>query len=468
MKCSFDSLSAALDSGAPIYGVSRGFGPLAEFQADADVHKHGLGLISHLSVGQGEDLDIETTRLMLQLRFAGMTRGYSGITPERWNELAHLLRAGFLPVVPALGSVSASGDLIPLAHAASALSGKGLAWDLDTDPPAKVPAARRLRDLGLEPVTWDAREALAFVNGTSASLAATLRNQRRLHELCWAAAVLTGAAADLLGANSEAYDDVVGQARGGSPGHATAAAWIREQLTDPRDARTARQLQEPYSLRCAPQVVGTVLDLLTATGTLLARERAGCSDNPVISAEGVYHGGNFYAVTAGLVSDQHATLVHQLAFQAERQLALLVNPASNGGRPPLLAPRPGATSGLAGVQLAASAFLAEIRQQAAPATTTPVPTNLDNQDIVPMALMSALRVARQLARAELVLGSLALGVAQFAHVSGADTSRVRPWFARLLAATPPMSDDRPFAAEVRELAALLTASAREAVGEEQP
>nr|WP_255360278.1 aromatic amino acid ammonia-lyase [Nocardia sp. BMG51109] len=460
MKRSFEVLSAEIDAQAPIYGVSRGFGPLAEFDADPDAGRHGLGLIDHLSAGQGEDLDIETTRLMLELRLSGMTRGYSGIDPERWEEIAEVLRAGFLPVVPATGSVSASGDLIPLAHAASAMSGNGLAWDLDGGTPVRVPADRRLRQLGLEPLTWRSRDGLAFVNGTSASLAAALGNQARLREQCWIAATLTGVIADLLRVNAEAYHDEVGVARGGSPGHAVAARWIRAQIAQPREARSARRLQEPYSLRCAPQIIGTVLDFHDAFAALLARERAGCSDNPVISEHGIYHAGNFYAITAGLVSDQHATLVHQLAFLAERQLAVVLHPASNGGLPPLLAGRPGATSGLAGVQIAATALLAEIRQLSAPATTTPVPTNLDNQDVVPMALMGALRAARQVRHADLVLGSLALGVAQLAHAGGQRPVAGRPWFAELLDATPLLVADRPLAAEVRALSAILRREAR--------
>lgn len=464
MEQSVAALSAAVDDGAPVYGVSRGFGPLAEFAADEDAGRHGLGLIAHLSTGQGADLDVETTRLMLELRLTGMTLGYSGIDPERWHQLARAVRAGFIPVVPALGSLSASGDLIPLAHAASALAGEGMAWDLAADLPVKVPADQQLRKLGLEPIAWHAREALAFVNGTSASLAATLRNQARIRQQCWIAATLTGIVVDVLQANAEPYDEVVATARGGSPGHRTAAAWIRSQIAHPRDARSARRLQEPYSLRCAPQVVGGVLDFLDASGALLEREATGCSDNPVVSADGIFHGGNFYAITAALASDQHATLIHQVSFLAERQLALILNPATSG-LPPLLAVRPGATSGLAGVQLAATAFLAEIRQMSAPATTTPVPTNLDNQDIVPMALMGALRVARQLELADLILGSLGVGVAQLVHTTGQVPSQAPAWLAEVLAECPPIDPDRPLSGEVRLIGTVLR---REAERELQP
>lgn len=437
----------------PVYGVTRGFGPLAEFAADEDSDRHGLGLIAHLSAGQGEDLDVATTRLMIELRLAGMRLGYSGIPPARWEELSAALNSGFVPVVPTLGSVSASGDLIPLAHAARAMSGEGMAWGPGDGGMEKKPAAQWLKELGIPPVVWQAREALAFVNGSSASLAAALVNQQTIHRQCRLAAALTGIIVDTLGANSEPYADVVCTARGGSPGHRIAGEWISREITDVRDARTARRLQEPYSLRCAPQVLGSVLDFLDMMGTLLNREAAGCSDNPIVSESGIFHAGNFYAVTAGLVADQQAVLGHQISFMAERQLALILNPATNGGLPPLLAPMPGATSGLAGVQLAASALLAEIRQMSAPGTTTPVSTNLDNQDVVPMALMSALRTARLLNRGALILGSLGVGIAQLLHVAGAPEAT--PLGAEILARSAPLERDRPLADEVRAMSEFL-------------
>jgi histidine ammonia-lyase len=151
-----------------------------------------------------------------------------------------------------------------------------------------------------------------------------------------------------------------------------------------------------------------------------------------------------------------------VAFVAERQLALVLSPATNGGLPPLLAPRPGSTSGLAGVQLAASALLAEIRQMAAPATTTPVSTNLDNQDVVPMALVAALRSARQLDRSALILASLGLAARQMMHLIDAETSV--PWLQRILAAIPPLGDDRPLADDVRLISEILGEESELALG----
>lgn len=460
MERSAGVLSRALRENAPVYGATRGFGPLVDFPADANGDQHGLGLINHLSAGQGPDLDLETTRLMLKLRLDGMTRGFSGIPPERWSEIAVVLSAGFIPVVPAQGSVSASGDLIPLAHAAAAMAGRGMAWrSRPGGAPVKVPADEQLAHLSLKPIVWGAREALAFVNGTSASLAASLLNHDRLLELTRVAARLTGTVVDLLRCNAEPYDNTVVEAAGGSRGHRMASDWIREQLRDPRDAHSARRLQEPYSLRCAPQVIGAVLDFLQTSGSLLERDAAGCSDNPVVSPSGIFHAGNFYAATAGLASDQHSVLVHQIAFMAERQLALILSPVGNGGLAPLLAARPGATSGLAGVQLATTALLAEVRQKCIPATTTPVPTNLDNQDIVPMALMGALRVARQVELAALILGSLGLAVGQLAQELGHRPFARRPWLDRIVELSPRLDGDRPLSEEVRNVTELLRSQA---------
>lgn len=446
MEASATTLEVALKDERPVYGVTRGFGPLGEFAANDDSGEQGLGLINHLSAGQLPDLPRRTSRLMLRLRLEGMKRGYSGVHPERWQVLADIYNAGFVPVVPSRGSVSASGDLVPLAHAAHAFAGRGQAWIPNGDGHRQLPADEALARLGIAPMRWDARDALAFVNGSSASLAVALENHAQLRRLAWAAAALTGWAADLLQCNSEPYNDGVVAARGRFPGHQQAAVWIRDQLAVSRDALDARTLQEPYSLRCAPQVIGSVLDHLQKGEELLVSEAQGCSDNPIVTSETVLHAGNFHAINVGLVTDAQALLAQQLAFLAERQLAVVVEPASNGGLPPLLASRPGATSGLAGLQLAASAMLAEVRQKSSPVTTTPVPTNLSNQDIVPVSLIGCLRTAEQLELTGLILGSLAVAVAQASHILSA--SARSQWSAAVLDLSPRLEEDRPISREV--------------------
>ncbi|MDP9073151.1 MAG: aromatic amino acid ammonia-lyase [Actinomycetota bacterium] len=447
MHASVGTVTRVVQSGRRVYGLTTGFGPNASYEGSSSSSEQGLGLISHLCAGQGAPLSPDTTRLMIGLRLAGMARGYSGVSPGCWDDLAAAWNLGFTPVVPSLGSVSASGDLIPLAHAALALAGRGEAWQRQETGWCRVPAASALADIGLVARGWQAREALAFVNGTTASLAQALRNHWRIMTLCRAAACMTGVLVELLASSTEPYLVEVAMARN-SRGQQTAANWIRSEVGVERRGGTGRCLQEPYSLRCAPQVIGAVLDQLAAQGELLLAEAAGCSDNPIVTVDDVIHAGNFHAASTGLCSDAHMTLVHQIAFLAERQLALALDPSSNGGRPPLLTPRPGPGSGLAGVQLAATSMVARIRQLASPATLTALPTNLNNQDIVPNALNGAIVVDQLVDLADLVLGSLALAVVQLSHLDGVRHPEDTLW-SELQELSPPLAHDRPMHEEVR-------------------
>jgi histidine ammonia-lyase len=459
----------------PVYGLTRGFGPLAEYAADEDPREQGLGLLDHLTTGQGEPLPGDVVRTMVWLRLRGMTLGHSAVDVEVWQTLADQWNHGFTPVVPQEGSLSASGDLVPLAHAAQAAAGRGEAWLERGGEQRRVPAAEALAETGLPAVRWDARSALAFANGSGASLARALHNHVRLTALARAVASATGRAAALLGCNTEAYSDALSAVRG-HQGQRAAAELIREELygtgTGTGAVRNAaaspRRLQEPYSLRCAPQVIGAVLDQLAAQGRILAAEAEGCTDNPVLVGDEVLHGGNFHAAPVGLASEQHALCVHQLAFLAERQLALVLDPQHNGGRPPLLAQQPGRDSGFAGVQIAATAHLGALRQRGYPASFTPVPTNLGNQDHVPLALNSANAVAEMTERAWWIVSSLFLAITRLGHLAGSgphtdgtakdagteDAERraetvggSTPW-ARLDREWPPLTRDRPLAGEV--------------------
>lgn len=432
----------------PAYGVTSGFGPLVEYAADPDQDRQGLGLVHHLCVGQGDPLPPEVVRTMVWLRLNGMRLGHSAVRPEVWETLADHWNSRFTPVVPADGSLSASGDLVPLAHAALAATGTGRTWGRAGDEWLTVAATDHLRDHRLKPVHWDARSALAFVNGSSGALARTLHNHTRLRTLARASALATGRLVALLGASTQPYRDELVRPRGHA-GIREAAASIRAAATPTRSDQD-RPLQEPYSLRCAPQVIGAVLGQLTAQGAQLAEEARGCSDNPVLVDGELLHGGNFHAATIGLASECYAGCVHQLSFLAERQLALLVDPRHNGVGLPMLTAGPGPNSGLAGVQLAATAHLGAIRQAGYPASFTAVPTNLGNQDHVPLALNGANAVAGMLNRAWRVCGSLFLAATQLAHLSG----RPAPegiW-RRVARRVPPVLTDRPLADEVDTVA----------------
>lgn len=435
----------------PVYGVTHGFGPLVGHRADPDPHAQGLGLIHHLAVGQGRPLPARVTRTMVWLRLRGMALGHSAVDPAIWNVLARQWNAGFTPVVPREGSLSASGDLVPLAHAALAAAGRGQeAWRRTAGKPRPAPSGQVLTSLGLEPVTWEARSALGFVNGSSACLARALHTHYDVAVLARAAAAASGRIVALLGACHDPYEDALSRVRN-QPGQHTAAAWIRAELDPAAPPGADRPLQERYALRCAPQVLGAVLDQLAAQARVLVDEATGCSDNPVLVEGRLLHGGNFHAAPVGFVSESHTSCLHQVALLAERQLALLVDPRGNGGLPALLTPRPGAASGLAGVQIAATSHLARIRQLAHPAALTSLPTNLDNQDHVPMALNGANAAADVAERTWWILGSLLLAVNQAAHLLGAPPGG--GLWARLRSRFAALDQDRPLADEVTAAAA---------------
>jgi histidine ammonia-lyase len=457
-----DQLDAYVAAGGEVYGVTTGFGPLASYAADRESGGQGAGLIAHLAVGQGAPLSPEATRLMVWLRLEGMKTGRSAVAPELWLRLAALWNAGFTPVVPSEGSVSASGDLVPLAHAARAFAGEGEAWWREGDAVGRRRAGEVLARIGGEPVRWDARSALAFVNGTTASLAVTCLNHVGLSAMSRMEAALSGRIAGLLKVSVEPFSPRLAEVRG-DEGHAVASAWIRSEL--PPGEGIGRALQEPYSARCSPQVVGAVLDQLFATEALLLREADGCSDNPVLVDGRVLHGGNFHAALVGLCSDQLALCVHQIAYLAERQLAVLVDPRLNGGLPPLLACRPGATSGLAGVQIAASSFVARIRQLASPASLTAIPTNLWNQDHVPMALNGAVATADAIRLGWLVLAALAIGVNQVAFLLD-ETPDAEPW-QTIAEAIRPVEADRALDEDVRAAAEIIERWSRDEIEQGQ-
>lgn len=460
MAASARTVDAWLAQERPIYGLTQGFGPLVLFDAESEVEQ-GSSLISHLGTGQGEPLAPEVSRLILWLRIQNMRKGYSAVSPRFWSVLAGLWNRGFTPVIPRHGTVSASGDLQPLAHAALAFAGDGEAWG--RDPAGRwtpVPARQRLTELGGEPVVWPVREALAFVNGTGASLAVSLLNHRSAVRLVRACAALSGRLAALLGANPEHYAAGHAVARNQAGQHEV-ARWVREELAPDAARDAGRPLQEPYSLRCAPQVLGAVLDQLDAAGEVLLREVEGCQDNPITVDGEVLHGGNFHAMPVGLASDQIGLALHSAVYLAERQLGLLLSPTTNGDLPPMLTPRAGRGCGLAGVHISATSFVSRMRQMVYPSSLTTLPTNGWNQDHVPMALNGANAVAEALELGWLVLGSLAVGVAQLAAITGrpAGGGSTSDVWSELAVLCPPLDADRPMAAEVRAARDLLCADA---------
>jgi histidine ammonia-lyase len=447
--------SVLADEERPVYGATTGFGALVGFAGRADEADQCDNTLAHLGAGQGPDLAPEVSRAALLLRTWSLAQGLSGVSAHVVDGLAAMLATTFVPVIPRYGSVGASGDLIPLAYAVQALRGRGNAY-LDG---SRMPAAQALELAGLVPLTLDGRDALAFVNGTSLTTAATslaLDDVRASHT---ALQRLTCLLADLLGCDPGFLDAQL-LAAYGHAGAVDVAEGMRKTLAGIVPSGT-RALQEPYSIRCSPQLLGAAEDALRYVDGVVEADLRSVNDNPLFFPDNgsVVHGGNFFGQPAAFAADMLAMVTGQLGNLAERQLDLLVDPARNGGLPPMLAAGPGQQHGMQGVQLATTAFVAEIRRAAMPASMQSLPTNLHNQDVVPFGTQAALRAYDMAALLRLLRGSLAVGLRQAAHVGARRPTS--PGCAALLDALvesiPPIDPDRPLDADVRTAADLVTA-----------
>ncbi|RKT55378.1 aromatic amino acid ammonia-lyase [Saccharothrix australiensis] len=450
--------TVSADDDRPVYGVKTGFGALIAFAGRAEDADQCDNTLAHLGAGQGPDLPADVVRAALLVRTWSLAQGVSGVSAHVVDGLAAMFATTFAPAVPRHGSVGASGDLIPLAYAAQALRGRGHAY-VDGE---RAPAAEALRRTGLGPLALDGRDALALVNGTSVTTAATALALDRVRAAHRAAQDLTCLLVDLLGADPGFLDPRLISAYG-HPGATAVADRMRAALAGVVPSGE-RPLQEPYSIRCAPQLLGAAEDALRYVDGVVSADLAGVSDNPLFfpADDVVAHGGNFFGQPAAFAADVLALVTASLGNLVERQLDLLVDPARNTGLPPMLAAGPGRQHGLQGVQLATTAFVAEIRRAAAPASTQSLPTNLHNQDVVPFGTQAALRACEVAELLRLLCGSLALGLRQAVHVGGRRPTapRCAALLDALADAIRPVDPDRPLDADVRLAADLVTGGRR--------
>ncbi len=446
-------LGKALGDDRAVYGATTGFGALVGYAGRADQRDQADNTLAHLGAGQGPDLGPGVVRATMLVRAWSLAQGASGVSPHVIDALAAMLGTTFTPAMPRLGSVGASGDLIPLGAAAQALRGRGYAYLGDR----RMPAAEALAGAGLEPLPLDGRDALALVNGTSlttAALALALDRVRVTHRVLQ---VLTCVLVDLLGCDPQFLDAAL-LTRYHHQGAVDVGATMRTILAGV-EKTTTRPLQEPYSIRCSPQLLGAAEDALRYVDDVVAADLGSVSDNPLFfpGDDKVVHGGNFFGQPAAFAADLLTAVTAQLGNLAERQLDLLVDPVRTGGLPPMLAAGPGQQHGLQGVQLASTALVAEIRRDTVPASLQSLPTNLHNQDVVPFGTQAALRVLDQAELLRLIAGSLALGLRQAVHV-GARTPTARACARTvevLSEAIPAIDPDRPLDGDVRRAAEVL-------------
>jgi histidine ammonia-lyase len=390
-----EAIGRILDSGRTVYGVNTGFGLLAQTRIPADrLADLQRNLVLSHSAGLGEPLDRCIVRLTMVLKAIGLARGHSGVRRILVERLLALVEADALPLVPSQGSVGASGDLAPLAHMSAALIGEGR---LELGGEA-LHAREAMARLGLEPLTLEPKEGLALINGTQVSTAIALDVLFTAERLFGAALVSGALSTDALKGTDAAFDPRIHEARG-QPGQIAVAAVLRRLLanSDIRAShRDCERVQDPYSFRCQPQVMGAALDLIRHAARTLEIEANAVSDNPLLFGEEALSGGNFHAQPVAFAADILAMATCEIGSIAERRLAVLIDPKMSG-LPPFLVEESGVNSGFMIAQVTAAALVSENKNLAFPASVDTIPTSAGQEDHVSMATHGALK-ARRIAR----------------------------------------------------------------------
>ncbi|MBU6458538.1 MAG: histidine ammonia-lyase [Bradyrhizobium sp.] len=409
------SIVASAARGAdPVYGINTGFGKLASKRIAPDqtaLLQRNL-IVSHCC-GVGALTPEPIVRLMMALKIISLGRGASGVRRDVIEQLQAMLAAGICPLVPQQGSVGASGDLAPLAHMTAVMIGEGQALVGG----ASMPARDALAASGLAPLTLGPKEGLALINGTQFSTAYAIAGLLRAHNLAITALVTGALSVDAAMASTAPFRPEIQELRGLAGQVAAGKALMA--LLDGSDIRQSHlegdeRVQDPYCLRCQPQVAGAALDLLAQAARTLAIEANAVTDNPLVMvATGeIISGGNFHAEPVAFASDQIALALSEIGAISERRIATLVDPALNFGLPPFLTPEPGINSGFMIAEVTAAALYAENKQRAAPCSIDSTPTSANQEDHVSMAAHAARRLSDMADNLVTILGIELLVAAQ--------------------------------------------------------
>ncbi|HUD93852.1 histidine ammonia-lyase [Sphingobium sp.] len=441
------AVARILAKGQPVYGINTGFGKLASVRiGDEDLATLQRNIVLSHAAGTGAPSPVPVIRLMMALKLASLAQGASGVRPETVALLEAMLDKGLTPVVPCQGSVGASGDLAPLAHMAATMIGVGEMF-LGED---RLPAADALARVGLQPIELGPKEGLALLNGTQFSCSLALAGLFEA-ELLFRSALITGALSTEAAKGSDTPFDPRIHALRRHRGQIEVADALRDLMSGSairashleNDAR----VQDPYCLRCQPQVMGAALDLLRQAATTLEIEANGVSDNPLIFADTdeALSGGNFHAEPVAFAADMIAMAICEIGSIAERRIALLVDPALSG-LPAFLTPHPGLNSGFMIPQVTAAALVSENKQRAYPASVDSIPTSANQEDHVSMAAHGARRLLDMADNAAAVLGIELLAAAQGIdfHAPLASSGALESARAALREIVPMLDDDRHF------------------------
>jgi histidine ammonia-lyase len=420
VRASAELVRVATENEAPVYGVNTGFGKLATTRiAKEDLAILQLKLLRSHAVGVGDPLPEPVVRLILLLKAASLARGFSGVREELIEALLALHNHGVTPVIPCQGSVGASGDLAPLAHLSLPLVGEGEAFYKGE----RLPAAVALERAGISPIQLSAKEGLALINGTQVSTALAIDALLATDRL-FEAAVISGALTlDAARGSDGPFDPRIHAVRG-QPGQIDCAAAYRALMvgSDIRKSHLENddRVQDPYSLRCQPQVMGACLDQMRYAAQVLVREANAVTDNPLVFAgpstgtgpsDALLSGGNFHAEPVALAADALAVAIAEIGAITERRIAMLVDTVVSR-LPPFLTPEPGLNSGFMIVHVTAAALASENKALAHPASVDSLPTSANQEDHVSMATFAARRLQPMLRNTAHIVAIELLAAAQ--------------------------------------------------------
>ena len=404
------AVGAIVAGGRTVYGVNTGFGLLAQTRIpDGRLAELQTNLILSHSCGLGDPLDPRIVRLAMVLKAIGLGRGHSGVRRLVVEQILKLVEADALPVIPGQGSVGASGDLAPLAHMSAAMLGEGqIALAGET-----LPAAEALARLDLAPLALGPKEGLALINGTQVSTAIALDTLFTAERLLGSALIAGAMSTDAFKGTDAAFDPRIHAARG-QPGQIAVAAVLRGLLENSPIRHShddCGRVQDPYSFRCQPQVMGASLDLLRHAAETLEIEANAVSDNPLLFGETALSGGNFHAQPVAFAADMLSMACCEIGSISERRTAVLVDPKMSG-LPPFLIPDSGVNSGFMILHVTAAALVSENKSLAFPASVDTIPTSAGQEDHVSMATHGALKARRIAHNAAGVIGIELLAAAQ--------------------------------------------------------
>ncbi len=444
---SAQTVEAIVARGEPVYGINTGFGKLASVRIEReDLATLQRNIVLSHAAGVGDAMPQDVARLMMALKLTSLAQGASGVRPQTLALLEAMLQKGVIPVIPAQGSVGASGDLAPLSHLACAMIGVGEACFNGQ----RINALQALKRAGLEPVELGAKEGLALLNGTQFSTANALAGLFGIEDV-FRAALITGALSTEAAKGSDTPFDPRIHALRRHRGQIDVADALRALMQGSTIRESHREndvrVQDPYCLRCQPQVMGAALSVMRQAAQTLATEANGVSDNPLIFTDTgeALSGGNFHAEPVAFAADMLAMAVCEIGSLSERRTAMLVDPALSG-LPAFLTPKPGLNSGFMIPQVTAAALVSENKQRAFPASVDSIPTSANQEDHVSMAAHGARRLLAMAENAANVIGIELLAAAQGCDFHGTLKSSAALEGARAVirAKVPTLQEDRYF------------------------